>query len=119
METFPPTHLTGIHSAIRVSRADKVLVDGLEVTAIAVLVPPNGQFRLPLAGGLLATVICGSPTYNSGPTSRESLLGRHANSLGQAHGNHILGFPHRLVQNQNGNVVIETNAGEAILTKII
>jgi len=112
METSPPTHLTSIHSAIRVSRADKVLVDGLEVTAIAVLVTPNGQFRLPLAGGLLATVICCSPTHDGGPASRESLLGRHTNSLGQADWDHILGFPHRLVQNQNGNVVVETNAGE-------
>jgi len=90
METPLLTHLTSIHSAIGVSCADEVLVDRLEVTAVAILIPPNGQFRLSLAGGLLTTVVGGAPAHNGGSTSGKPFLGRHPDSLWQADRDYIL-----------------------------
>lgn len=77
----------------------KVVGDWLEVSLVAVLVPPNGQTGLSLRRRLFSTVVRSTPSDNCRSSSDKSLFGRLR--LRQANWYHILRLPHRLFQNHN------------------
>lgn len=110
IEQFGLNYLTSIGSTVRITGTNKVGSDRLEISVIAIFVPPYRKHRLPLNGALLSAVVGGPPSDHRRPLPGEPLVPQLRRR--QADRDHVLGLPGRLVQYEDGDVVVEADPAE-------